>query len=209
MRHILIFAVGRKVGGILFSKATIQYCSAFKSRLNNVAIFCLELNMDHSACFIGHRKIKDTPELRERVRRVVVDLIKNGTVNFLFGDNSEFNTLCYEIATELKKEYPEIRRIKFRKDFEDADEYTMRFLVSGYEDSICPEGVGKAGKASYVKRNEAMIRESEACIFYYDENYKPARRKPVKNSMNGCQPKSGTALAYEYAIARTKVINVF
>ena len=30
-----------------------------------------------------------------------------------------------------------------------------------------------AGKASYIERNFAMIDDSDYCIFYYDNNYKP------------------------------------
>ena len=62
--------------------------------------------MEHSVCFIGHRKINDTPELRERLRGILLDLIENGTVNFIFGDHSAFDDLCYELVTELKKKTP-------------------------------------------------------------------------------------------------------
>ena len=162
--------------------------------------------MEHSVCFIGHRKINDTPELRERLRGILLDLIENGTVNFIFGDHSAFDDLCYELVTEFKEKYPVIKRINFRKDYEDADEYTMRFLASGYEESICPCGVGKAGRASYVERNQAMIRESDACVFYYDESYLPPRRKNSRRELCDYQPKSGTALAYGYAEAKGKRI---
>ena len=153
--------------------------------------------MEHSACFIGHREIEDTPELRERLRRTVLQLIENGTVNFIFGDHSAFNTLCYETVTALKKEHPAIRRIHFRISYEDADAYTTQYLLLGFEKSICPEGVGRAGRASYTERNRAMIRESEVCVFYYDEGGKPSR---------GTSPKSGTAVAYAYAVRLEKRI---
>lgn len=130
--------------------------------------------MEHSACFIGHRKIKDSPELREHIKNTIETLItEKGITNFLFGDHSEFDSLCYETVTEMQKEYPHIRRIHFRKDYENAEEYTMRFLLKGYEDSICPKGVSKSGKAGYVERNQNMIRESEVCVFYYDAEYVP------------------------------------
>ena len=69
--------------------------------------------MKNSACFIGHRKINDTPELWKRLDNIVNGLIENGTVNFLFGDRSEFNDLCFEIVGINKKIHPEIKRIKF------------------------------------------------------------------------------------------------
>ena len=162
--------------------------------------------MEHSVCFIGHRKINDTPELRERLQNILQELINNGTVNFIFGDHSAFDSLCYELVAELKEKYPEIKRINFRKDYEDTDDYTMQFLIKGYEESICPKGVGSAGRASYVERNQEMIRESDICIFYYDENYQPSRRKYGKSYLTDYQPKSGTAVAYAYAVQKKKTI---
>ena len=162
--------------------------------------------MEHSVCFIGHRKINDTPELRERLKSIFLNLIEHGTTNFIFGDHSAFDSLCYELVTELKEKYPEIKRINFRKDYEDTDDYTMQFLIKGYEESICPKGVGNAGRASYAERNQAMIRESDVCIFYYDENYLPSRRKTSRHDLCDYQPKSGTALAYTYAKSKKKTI---
>ena len=164
------------------------------------------MDMENSVCFIGHRKINGTPELRGHLRDILSELIETGTVNFIFGDNSAFNDLCYEAVTALKQTHPEIRRIKFRRDYADADEYTMRFLLSGYEESICPEGVSKAGKAGYAERNQAMIRESDTCVFYYDEGYRPARRKNSKSDLTDYQPKSGTAIAYAYAVQKKKKV---
>ena len=162
--------------------------------------------MENAVCFIGHRKIDDTPELRKRLQSILLDLVENGTTNFIFGDHSAFDSLCYELVTELKEKYPEIKRINFRKDYEDTDYYTMQFLIKGYEESICPKGVGNAGRASYVERNQAMIRESDVCIFYYDENYLPSRRRISRHDLCDYQPKSGTALAYHYAESKKKII---
>ena len=162
--------------------------------------------MEHSVCFIGHRKINDTPELREQLRGILLDLIENGTVNFIFGDHSAFDDLCYELVTELKEKYPEIKRINFRKDYEDTNDYTMQFLIVGYEESICPKGVGSAGRASYVERNQAMINDSDFCVFYFDDTYKPPRRKYGKSYLSDYQPKSGTAVAYAYAVQKKKTV---
>ena len=170
----------------------------------------MSMKTERTCCFIGHRKINDTLELRERLQSFLLDLVENGTTNFIFGDHSAFDSLCYEMVTELKEKYPEIKRINFRKDYEDTDDYTMQFLITGYEESICPKGVGSAGKASYVERNQAMIRESDVCIFYYDENYLPSRRRNSRHDICDYQPKSGTALAFQYAKSKKKtIINCF
>lgn len=168
------------------------------------------INLEKSVCFIGHRKIEDTPKLRAHLESVILNLIENGAINFIFGDNSEFDSLCYKTVTKLKERYPEIKRIKLRKDYEEADDYTMQFLISGFEGSACPKGIERAGRAAYVERNRAMITESEVCIFYYDENYLPPRRKNSKHDLTDYQPKSGTALAYAFAEKNKKrIINVY
>ena len=64
----------------------------------------------------------------------------------------------------------------------------------------------KAGKASYVERNQEMINHSKFCVVYYDENYLPPRRKNGKRDLFDYQPKSGTKVALDYAIKRNKNI---
>ncbi len=93
------------------------------------------------------------------MQSVLLDLIENGTTNFIFGDHSAFDSLCYELVSELKEKYPEIGRINFRKDYEDTDDYTMQFLIKGYEESICPKGVGGAAKFKEIaeKKGKKVI----------------------------------------------------
>ncbi len=63
---------------------------------------------EKTCCFIGHRKIERTAELERRLKDVVYALIDRGIGEFVFGDHSEFNDLCYESVTEIKKEFPHI-----------------------------------------------------------------------------------------------------
>lgn len=64
--------------------------------------------------FFGHRKIVITEELKEKVKRVIEDLIVNHNVlTFLFGSRSDFDYLCHLVVTELKEKYPNIRRLSY------------------------------------------------------------------------------------------------
>ena len=55
-----------------------------------------------------------------------------------------------------------------------------------------------------------MIKASDFCVFYYNEEYKPPLRKPSKNALFPYQPKSGTMLAYQYAKQKKKeIINLY
>ena len=64
------------------------------------------------------------------------------------------------------------------------------------------DALWSAGKASYVERNQDMINASDYCVFYYDPQYQPPRRKYSKRSVGDYQPKSGTELAFDYANQR-------
>lgn len=163
-----------------------------------------------TCCFIGHRRIKHKKELASRLRDNICYLLEQGVATFLFGDHSEFNTLCYEVVSELREVYPKIRRIHYRTDYPDADAYTMQLLLDGYEDSICPDGVAAAGKAAYVERNQAMIQASDFCVFYFNNEYLPASRKESKKAITSYQPKSGTGVAFDYAKAHGRtIINLY
>ena len=83
-------------------------------------------------------------------------------------------------------------------------------LLENNEGTYFPEYMENAGRASYVERNQEMINKSDFCIVYYDENYLPPRRKNSRRDLFDYQPKSGTAVAYDYAVKKKKeIVNVF
>ena len=62
-------------------------------------------------CFIGHKTIDKSDELISSLKETIIALLKNGVTTFLFGSMSEFDSLAWEVVTELKKEYDYIKRI--------------------------------------------------------------------------------------------------
>ena len=162
-------------------------------------------------CFFGHRKIDKTLELKERLLSEIENLITNENVTkFLFGSKSQFDDYCYEIVSELKEKHSHIKRVYVRSDNQHIPDWYEDSLLEHYEETYFPEHMAKAGRASYVERNQEMINKSDACICYYDENYLPPKRKNSRRDLFDYQPKSGTAVAYEYALKKkVKIINVF
>ena len=157
-----------------------------------------------TCCFFGHRKIERTKELEEKLKSVLDSLIVNKGVNtFLFGSKSEFNTLCYEIVSELKLKHPNIKRVYVRAEYPYINENYKKYILEMYEDTYYPDSVLNAGKAVYIKRNCEMIDKSLFCVCYYDKNYIP--------SIKGTQSRnSGTRIAYEYALNKgICLVNVF
>ncbi len=124
----------------------------------------------------------------------------------MFGDHSEFDALCYEAVTELRRKYPYIRRVHYRAAYQEIGNGVRRFFSVGFEDSICPDGVASAGRAAYAERNRAMIRDSDICVFYYDEDYCPNCTEQPKKTASNLSKKSGTHLAFEYAEKEKKII---
>ena len=162
-------------------------------------------------CFIGHRKIQKSPELKEKLLNTIENLItKEDVTKFFFGSKSQFDDYCYEIVSELKEKYPHIKRVYVRSAYQHIPDWYEDSLLEHYEDTYFPKHMSNAGRASYVERNQEMINKSDFCIFYYNENYLPPRRKNSKRDLFDYQPKSGTGVAYDYAVKKkVKIINVF
>lgn len=177
-----------------------------------------------TCCFIGHRKIEVTDELEQKVKVVIEDLIVGHNVlTFLFGSRSEFDSLCHSIVTELKGKYPNIKRIAYtcksegcvieseREKWEEIYSrlYKKEVHLLGFEEEFEHKTKYTAGKASYIERNQAMIDDSDFCVFYYDENYEPKTRY-FKRSIGYLQTNSGTKLAFNYAKQKRKnLVNIF
>ena len=132
------------------------------------------MNKNKTCCFIGHRKIDETDELKAKIYHTVEDLILNKNVTvFLFGSKSQFDSLCRRITTDLQEKNPAVRRIYIRAEYEYISPEYKTYLLKEYDDTYFPDKISGAGKASYVELNQIMIDQSDYCIFYYDKNYLP------------------------------------
>ncbi|MGN0493671.1 MAG: hypothetical protein ACI4F7_08495 [Acutalibacteraceae bacterium] len=153
---------------------------------------------ERTCCFLGHRRINETEELKTQLCEVIENLILNENIDtFLFGSKSSFNDLCHELVTEIKEKYPHIKRVYVRAEYPYIDESYKAYLLEDYEDTYYPNKIIGAGKATYVERNCEMINNSRFCIVYYDELHAPTKRK------------SGTKIALSYAVKRKKEIIKF
>lgn len=176
-------------------------------------------------CFIGHRKINYSKELEEKLEKIIENLIIEFNVfTFLFGSRSEFNDLCHKVVTKLKEKYPKVRRVMYtcksesctlENEREKFEQLISKFIGSnsellGYEEECEFKTKYVSGRASYIERNQAMINESDYCIFYYDEFYNLPLKKISKQGKSYYKANSGTKLAFNYAKRKNKkIINIF
>ncbi len=165
------------------------------------------MNRNKSCCFIGHRKIEETPELKAALVDAITDLITNKNVDtFFLGSKSQFNDLCKEILKELKNIYPYINRIYVRAEYRYINDDYKAYLLESCDDTYFPKRILGAGKAAYVERNYEMIDKSLYCIVYFKDGYAPPMRKNSRRDLFAYQPKSGTKIAYDYAVKKGCVI---
>lgn len=116
--------------------------------------------------FIGHRKLQADGNFRARLKELVLSLVADrGADVFLFGSKSEFDDLCLEVVSEIKKERPDIKRIYVRAEYPYIDKDYEDCLLGIYDATYIPENVIEAGKAAYVERNRHMIDRADLCVF--------------------------------------------
>ena len=125
------------------------------------------------------------------IEMLIVDC---GVTTFLFGSKSRFNSLCYEIVSEIKKKQNHIQRVYVRAEFPEIEEEYKRYLMCLYEDTYFPKCALNSGKAAYIKCNREMIDKSQYCVFYYSKELEPTTRN------------SGTKIAYDYAVQKKRCI---
>ena len=169
--------------------------------------------------------MENVEQLRIRLTETIERLIADGADTFLFGSRSEFDSLCWEVVTELQNQYPNIKRVSYNAPHESAItskeerqqlEQIYSKLIGGevhlkdYEAAVNSQKAKNATKDAYIMRNQEMIDNSDVCVFYYNKDYLPPRRKQSKSHVFDYQPPSGTAIAFEHAKRKKKTIkNLF
>lgn len=124
----------------------------------------------HKSCSVfGHREIEITQNLKVKIKLTFEDLIKKENVKyFYFGGFGEFDNLCWEIVSDLKKQYPHIYRIfclsdprhqrlsKRPKWLKDDDYEEITYLDLGFD----------YWYSRLYYRNCEMINRSDFVVFY-------------------------------------------
>ncbi len=161
-----------------------------------------------TCCFIGHRNFEMSVNQKQQLTDVICELIADGVDTFLFGSRSKFDDECHKIVTDLMKDSTNVKRVYVRAEYKYISETYEKGLLARFESTIYPDEICNSGKSVYVERNQYMIDKSDVCIFAYDENYTtPLKQRSKYLSVK--TGKSGTAIAYKYAVQKNKrIVNV-
>ena len=151
-----------------------------------------------SCCFTGHRIIKITPELVQRLRDTIADMIERGVTNFYNGVAIGFDILCAETVIALKAEYSNIR---------------LHMLLP------CPpeEQIKGWNKAQIARYNEILQAADSVTVLseHYTEECMKRRNERLVELADCCicycnNPRSGTGQTVRIAEQKgIDVINLF
>lgn len=166
------------------------------------------MNREKKACCVfGHRKVAEKDVLKAKLDGIFESLITSENVDtFLVGSRSEFDDLCRAVLAVKKEKYPHIQRVYVRGEYPYIDEDYENYLLERCEKTYFPERAINAGKAVYVERNFEMIDNADICVVYFKDDYLPPRRKNSWRDLTDYQPKSGTGIAYKYAVQKKREI---
>ena len=133
-------------------------------------------------CFTGHRNVKRTPELKERLAKQLETLIDEGAEIFLSGMARGWDLICAATVLEFQESFPNIKLHLILPC--PPDEQT-----AGWSDSDKTEYSRILGFADVVEicsnhyfdgcmkvRNQQLVDLADVCLCYFNERNKGAER---------------------------------
>ena len=147
-----------------------------------------------TCCFTGHRIIKITPELVQRLKDTIIKLITQSVTDFYNGGAIGFDMLCAEAVIALKAEHSDIK---------------LHMLLP------CPpeEHAKRWNKAQIARYNEILQAADSVTVLseHYTEDCMKQRNKRLVELADCCicyctNPRSGTGQTVR--MAREKGIDV-
>ena len=125
-----------------------------------------------TCCFTGHRIIKITPELIQRLRDAIVDVIGQGVMEFYDGGAIGFDMLAAETVIELKTEYHDIKlHLLLPCPSEEQVKGWNNTQIARYEKILNAADSITVVSEHYTKdcmkrRNERLVALADYCICY-------------------------------------------
>lgn len=140
--------------------------------------------MFKSCSVFGHSEIEVTEELKQCLEETFEFLITCKNVNvFYFGGLGEFDFLCWQVVTELKKQYPYIKRIfclcnnKQQKKFAKMSDWINN---ENYEEIIYFQLEFDYWYTRIYYRNCEIIKCSDYVVFYVEHFENSGAYKALK-----------------------------
>lgn len=132
--------------------------------------------------FFGHRDVEITDRLYATTAAEILKSVELGCRVFYFGGYGNFDGLCYEIVTAIRKEKPwlEIKRIYCVAQERYLRKRIRYFNREDYDGIVYLTPSFEGWYKSIYFRNRAMIDESDLIIFYAEERKSSGAYKALK-----------------------------
>lgn len=150
-----------------------------------------------TCCFTGHRIIKVTPELVQRLQDTIINMIESGVTDFYDGGAIGFDMLCAETVIELKAEYSDIK---------------LHLLLP-----CPPEEQVKGWNKSQVERYNKILQAADSVTViseHYTRDCMKQRNGRLVELADCCicycaNPRSGTGQTVRFALNRgIRIVNI-
>lgn len=130
-------------------------------------------NMNNKICsFFGHKEITITEDLKNRIRGILDQMIKNENFTvFYFGGFGMFDDLCWQIITELKDKYMHIKRVFCLVDprHQRISKRPKCLKVEDYEEFIYLDLEFDWWYTRIYYRNCEIVNQSDFIVFYAND----------------------------------------
>ena len=139
--------------------------------------------MEEMICsFFGHRKIDVSEALNEKLEQAVKKALEYGCRTFYFGGYGEFDSLCYQTVSKIKRENPQIEiKLVFCVALEKHLRKKVRYFNSeDYDEIVYLSPSFNGWYKSIYFRNCAMIDRSCYIIFYAEKKEESGAYKAFK-----------------------------
>lgn len=141
---------------------------------------------EKSCSVFGHNKIEFSENLKEILKSVFKNLILKEQVRyFYFGGFGEFDDLCWQVVTELKREFPNIYRIYCLSDprHQKPSKRPKWLKAENYEEIVYLDLMFDYWYSRIYYRNCRIIELSDFVIFYVNHSEHSGAYKAMQYNM--------------------------
>ena len=142
-----------------------------------------------TCCFTGHRLIKITPELVQRLRDTIVDMIERGVTDFYNGGAIGFDMLCAETVIALKAEFSDIKlHLLLPCPPEEQVKGWNKAQIARYNEILQAADSVTVLSEHYTeecmkRRNERLVELADCCICYCNNPRSGGTAKTVRYAL--------------------------
>ena len=127
--------------------------------------------MAKSCVFFGHRWVVLTEQEKILLHATIIKLItEEGVEDFIFGGYGDFDSMAYRMVSDIKNDYPQIRKI-YAQAYIPKHQEDMDHLKRVYDFVYLPEGT-EVGLQRYAisRRNRSLAKECDFMVCYIISN---------------------------------------